>query len=82
MAREASLAGLQLSLAGSLKLDELETAVEVGATVVGLRGALCHNGSRTGSLCRDRLWQALDRIEPSPSSSRKESPRADVVIRK
>lgn len=82
MAREASLAGLQLSLAGSLKLDELETAVEVGATVVGLRGALCHNGSRTGSLCRDRLMQALDRIGQSPSSSRKESPRADVVIRK
>jgi uncharacterized protein (UPF0264 family) len=82
MALEAKLAGIQLSLAGSLELDELGKAVRLGASVVGLRGALCRNGSRTGSLCRDRLMQALDRIGQSPSSSRKESPRVDVVIRK
>ena len=56
-AKEANAKGIQLSIAGSLRLEELKKARTLGAAVVGVRGAACLDSSRTLGLCRDRLMQ-------------------------
>ncbi len=55
LAKEASSKGIQLSIAGSLRLDELPRARQLGAAVVGIRGAACQDGSRVLGLSRDRI---------------------------
>jgi (5-formylfuran-3-yl)methyl phosphate synthase len=47
-------AGLLVALAGGLKGRDLQTVREVGADIVGVRGAAC-NGGRTGSVSVARV---------------------------
>jgi uncharacterized protein (UPF0264 family) len=61
MAADAKRSGVQLSIAGSLKIDELPMARTLGASVIGVRGAACQDSSRVDGLCRDRL-QRLSEI--------------------
>ncbi len=55
LANAANAQGIELSIAGSLRLDELSWARTLGASVIGVRGAACQDGSRVLGLCRDRL---------------------------
>jgi len=55
LAKEASAKGIRLSIAGSLRLDDLPRARQLGAAVVGVRGAACQDGSRVLGLSRDRI---------------------------
>ena len=55
LAKDASSYGIQLSIAGSLHLDELPWAKKLGAAVIGVRGAACQDGSRLLGLSHDRL---------------------------
>jgi uncharacterized protein (UPF0264 family) len=55
LAMEANANEIQLSIAGSLRLDELSWARNLGAAIIGVRGAACQDGSRVQRLCRDRL---------------------------
>jgi uncharacterized protein (UPF0264 family) len=64
----ASEVGIQLALAGSLRLDEFVRAAKLGVDVVGLRGAVCKFGSRVDTLCRDRLSAASEAIQRLLSS--------------
>jgi len=59
-ASQADVHGLKLSLAGSLRLEDLLRLEKTGASIIGIRGAACRDASRTSSLCRDRL-QALSK---------------------
>ncbi|HYA60755.1 MAG TPA: (5-formylfuran-3-yl)methyl phosphate synthase [Candidatus Acidoferrum sp.] len=40
--------GLQVALAGSIKKEDVSTLTELGADVVGIRGAACSGGDRFG----------------------------------
>jgi (5-formylfuran-3-yl)methyl phosphate synthase len=59
-ATEAERLGLKLSLAGSLRIEDFRTLKKTGASILGIRGAACAEGSRVSGLCRDRL-QKLSR---------------------
>jgi len=54
-ATEAESRGLKLSLAGSLRIEDFRTLEKTGASILGIRGAACLDGSRVSRLCRDRL---------------------------
>ncbi|MCY2974375.1 MAG: hypothetical protein NTW52_06865 [Planctomycetota bacterium] len=56
-ATEAERFGLKLSLAGSLRIEDLRTLEKTGASILGIRGAACLEGSRVSRLCRDRLQE-------------------------
>jgi (5-formylfuran-3-yl)methyl phosphate synthase len=55
LAADAQRNGLQLSIAGSLKIDELSMARSLGASIIGVRSAACQDSSRVEGLCHDRL---------------------------
>jgi len=57
LAITANSQGIGLSIAGSLRLDELTMAKGLGASIVGVRGAACQDSSRVDGLCHDRLRQ-------------------------
>lgn len=59
---QAHQSGLQVALAGSLKMDEFEQAMTTGADVVGFRTALCKDSSRVSSLCCDKLKELQRRV--------------------
>jgi uncharacterized protein (UPF0264 family) len=54
-ATAAKKLGLKLSLAGSLRIEDFKTLEKTGASILGIRGAACEEGSRVSGLCRDRL---------------------------
>jgi len=54
-ATEAESRGLKLSLAGSLRIEDFRSLKKTGASILGIRGAACLEGSRVSMLCRDRL---------------------------
>ncbi len=51
---------LRVAIAGSLCLDDLETAVGVRADFIGVRGAVCESGRE--SLCELRLQECVERF--------------------
>ncbi len=59
-ATEAERFGPKLSLAGSLRIEDFRMLEKTGASILGIRGAACVEGSRVSRLCRDRL-QKLSR---------------------
>jgi len=66
----AKLQNLGVALAGSLKLDQLQSLSNLHADWLGVRGAVCKEAQRTGELCENRLKQALDLLRPARSSVR------------
>ena len=50
---------LGVALAGSLKLDQLQSLLNSRAAWLGVRGAVCRDTQRTGELCATKLQQAL-----------------------
>ncbi len=65
----AHAAGLPIALAGKLGLDDVASAVAVGADVVGVRSVACRagrsaggDGDRLGTVHRDRVRRAVDRF--------------------
>ena len=58
---------LGVALAGSLKLDQLQSMSSLRADWLGVRGAVCKETRRTGDLCPDRLRQAIE-LFPACSS--------------
>lgn len=65
----AHAAGLPIALAGKLGLDDVASAVAVGADVVGVRSVTCgagrsaeRDGDRLGTVHRDRVRRAVDRF--------------------
>ena len=59
----ATKAGLLTVLAGSLRLDHLDTALALEPAYVAVRGAVCHD-TREGDLCPTKLaaWQCFVRL--------------------
>jgi uncharacterized protein (UPF0264 family) len=54
-AEAAHRAGMLFGLAGSLREQDLETARDLGADVVGVRSAVCRNSERGAPLEKDRV---------------------------
>ena len=52
---DAHDAGLQVALAGALRVDDLPAIRATGADIVGVRSAACSDGSRSGSLAAARV---------------------------
>ncbi len=50
---------LGVALAGSLKLEQLQTLSHSKADWLGVRSAICREAHRTGEICPDRLQQAI-----------------------
>jgi uncharacterized protein (UPF0264 family) len=50
LAAEAHADGLELAVAGALRLEDLEALRSTGADIVGVRSAACGGGDRNGTL--------------------------------
>ena len=50
---------LGVALAGSLKLEQLQSLLHSDADWLGVRSAICLEACRTGEICRDRLHHAI-----------------------
>ena len=57
----ANRAGLAVVVAGSVKIDSLERVIQAGASLVGVRGAVCA-GDRSGQLCEQKLREFCQRL--------------------
>ena len=57
----ANRAGLAVVVAGSVKIDSLERVIQAGASLVGVRGAVCAGG-RSGQLCEQKLREFCQRM--------------------
>src|SRR5262245_16797245 len=55
LAGTARLAGMEVALAGSLKLSDIETALTVAPDVLAIRGAACRGGKREGGIDPDAV---------------------------
>jgi len=54
---------LEAALAGSLQIQDLTTVKNLGADIVGLRGAACQNNNRnTGHITRERVKELIKTI--------------------
>ncbi len=62
--------GMRISLAGSLRLQDLPRIAEIGPDVIAVRGAACHAGQRWNELCRDRISSLLALIKRNVVSVR------------
>jgi len=65
---EAHSADLQVAIAGSLRLNDIATARDTGADVIGVRGAAC-GGDRTGRVSATRVRALRDALELEPGAS-------------
>jgi uncharacterized protein (UPF0264 family) len=54
-AAEAHAAGLQVALAGALRLEDLPVVRDTGADIAGVRSAACRDGRRSGRLDAERV---------------------------
>ena len=63
MAEEAHAAGLLFAVAGALCEKDLANVQRLGADVVGLRTAACHDNRRTGRLDAERVRKLLAAIK-------------------
>jgi len=60
MIQFANSKNLEVALAGSLQVEQLRSLMQVGASWLGFRGAVCETEQRTSRLCNSKL-QALQR---------------------
>ncbi|HVN53178.1 MAG TPA: (5-formylfuran-3-yl)methyl phosphate synthase [Anaerolineaceae bacterium] len=58
--KEAHASGLLFGLAGSLREEDLLLVRDLGADVVGIRGAVCGDGRRGGPLEADRVRRIVE----------------------
>jgi len=58
----ANRAGLAVAVAGSVKIDSLQRVSQAGASMVGVRGAVCA-GDRSGQLCEQKLREFCQRMK-------------------
>jgi (5-formylfuran-3-yl)methyl phosphate synthase len=52
---EGHAAGLEIALAGALRVEDLSVVRATGADIAGVRAAACHDGSRTAPLEAERI---------------------------
>ena len=52
---DAHAAGLQVALAGALRLEDLPVVRDTGADIAGVRSAACRDGRRSGHLDAERV---------------------------
>ena len=52
---DAHAAGLQVALAGALRVEDLPAVRDTGADIAGIRSAACRGGTRSGSLDAARV---------------------------
>ena len=57
----ASNAGLACVVAGSVDVDSLQRVLQAGASLVGVRGAVC-DGDRNGELCEQKLIEFRESV--------------------
>ena len=57
----ANRAGLAVVVAGSVKIDSLPRVIRAGASLVGVRGAVCAS-DRSGQLCEQKLREFCQRL--------------------
>jgi len=57
--KNARWMGLRVAIAGSLRLEQLPFGCQLGASWVGVRGAVCYQADRTCSFQTERLEQAI-----------------------
>jgi len=71
---EARGHGIGVAIAGSLRLDQLTVAADVGAQWVGVRGAVCSDSDRTSPFCLEKLERAVAIVRGCcPKGTRRES---------
>jgi len=59
MIADARKMKLGIALAGSLKMEQLPILSKLSVDWLGVRGAVCKDAVRTGTICSDRLQQAV-----------------------
>src|SRR4029434_11042963 len=68
-AADARAAGLWIALAGKLTEDDVALARDVGADIIGVRGAACEGG-RMGVVSADRVRRFRNRIDDGARTER------------
>jgi uncharacterized protein (UPF0264 family) len=68
LGRSLAAGGLEFAVAGSLALDQVDAARRTGASILGVRGAVCQGG-RAGRLSADRVAQLVRSLSSSESIS-------------
>ena len=53
---------LEFALAGNLRADRVASALEVGATIFGVRGAVCESNRRTDGIVEGRVRELAESI--------------------
>jgi len=61
--------GLEVALAGSLRAEDLPKVAELGADIVGVRGAACEGGDREAGTIRSHLVRELVRVLEGAAAS-------------
>jgi uncharacterized protein (UPF0264 family) len=65
LAESARARGLEVALAGSLRMEELEQALAIGPHIVGVRTAVCHAGQRVGAIDPAAVRGISEAISPA-----------------
>ncbi|MDY6769495.1 MAG: (5-formylfuran-3-yl)methyl phosphate synthase [Candidatus Nanohaloarchaea archaeon] len=60
---EARDAGMEAALAGSLGIDDVDAVAETGADILGVRGAVCREGRRSGRIDEEAVAAFVSRCE-------------------
>jgi uncharacterized protein (UPF0264 family) len=60
--------GLEVAIAGALRMEQLTLGAAIGAAWVGVRGAVCTHSSRTSPFCREKLEQAVAIVRGSATT--------------
>lgn len=71
---QARAFGMEVAIAGALRLEQLPLGDRVGASWVGVRGAVCSQTDRVSPFCREKLQRAVALLRgPAVPEFRRES---------
>jgi uncharacterized protein (UPF0264 family) len=59
MVEQAQSQGIELALAGSIRLEMIPTLLSVGPAWIGMRGGLCSEGIRNSPICEKKIRMAM-----------------------
>jgi len=55
--------GLQVALAGSLRIEDIAKVHQLGADIIGFRGAVCEKNDRKGVLSEEKVKKVMEIVK-------------------
>lgn len=69
MIADASKCGIDVAIAGSIRLESIPSLIDVGAAWIGVRGAVCSQNSRSSPISPEKLDRAVAFIQASGTTT-------------